>query len=105
MQVVALHVADQQTVEVELVQVAAAVVQVIQVLASRQGQRSEVTERIVFVGQRALRRLFFYQAVTVTAEVEGRFGNAKLLPIVGSSRKLEAVDRLRHTRNAEAHPG
>ena len=61
MQVIAFHVADEQTVEVELVQVAAAVVQVIEMLASRQCQRGQVAEGIVFVSQRTLRCGFLYQ--------------------------------------------
>ncbi len=42
MQLVALDVADELAVEVELVQVATAVVQVIEVLAGRQHQGGEV---------------------------------------------------------------
>ena len=46
MQVIALHVADEHSIKVELMQVAAAVVQMIQVLTSRQCQRGQVAERI-----------------------------------------------------------
>jgi hypothetical protein len=53
-EVVAFHVADELAVKVQLVQVAAAVVQVVEVLACRQGQRGEVAQWIVFVVQRAL---------------------------------------------------
>lgn len=38
---------------------AAAVVQVIEVLARREHQRGQVIERILFVGQRAMWRSFF----------------------------------------------
>ncbi|WP_444547611.1 hypothetical protein [Pseudomonas syringae] len=62
MQVVALHVADQLAIEVQLMQVTAAVVQVIQVLAGGKGQCGQVAERIVVVGQRALGRRFLCQA-------------------------------------------
>jgi hypothetical protein len=48
-QVVAFHVADEEAVEVQLVQVTAAVVQVIEVLACRQGQRGQVAQWIVVV--------------------------------------------------------
>ncbi|KPY85607.1 hypothetical protein ALO97_03510 [Pseudomonas syringae pv. tagetis] len=58
MQVVALHVADQLTIEVQLMQVTAAVIQVIQVLAGGKGQRGQVAERIVVVGQRVLGAMF-----------------------------------------------
>ncbi len=44
MQVVAFHVADELTVEVQLVQVTTAVVQVVQVLAGWQGR--QIAERI-----------------------------------------------------------
>lgn len=43
-------------VEVESVQVAAAVIQQVQVLAGRQGQRGQVAQRIVLMRQRALQR-------------------------------------------------
>ncbi|KUR42063.1 hypothetical protein PSTA9_03783 [Pseudomonas syringae pv. tomato] len=69
-QVVAFHVADQLPVEVQLVQVAAAVIQVVQVLAGGKGQRGQVAERIVVVGQRALGRGFFRQAAE---DVVGKF--------------------------------
>ena len=62
MQIVALHVADQHSVEIELMQVATAVIQMIEVLATRQGQRGQVAERIVFVSQATLRRSFLDQA-------------------------------------------
>ncbi len=79
-QVVAFHVTDQLAVEVQLVQVAAAVVQVIQVLACRQRQCGQVAERIVFVGQGALgRRLFDQAAQEVVFEVECFFADAKSL--------------------------
>ncbi len=54
-QVVALDVADQLAVEVQLVQVAAAVIQVVQVLTGRKCQRGQVAERVVLVVQRTLR--------------------------------------------------
>ncbi|WP_416146940.1 hypothetical protein [Pseudomonas syringae] len=83
-QVVALHVADQLPVEVQLVQVAAAVIQVVQVLAGGKGQRGQVAERIVVVGQRALGRGFFRQAAE---DVVGKFqlfsGDAKFSAGVG----------------------
>ncbi|MNI06896.1 hypothetical protein D3C81_563890 [compost metagenome] len=50
-QAVTLDVADELAVEVELVQMAAAVVQVIKVLAGGQRQRGEVAQWIVFVDQ------------------------------------------------------
>ncbi|WP_455710238.1 hypothetical protein [Pseudomonas amygdali] len=54
MQVVALHIADQLAIQIQLVQVAAAVIQVVQVLAGRKRQRGQVAQWIVLVGQRAL---------------------------------------------------
>ncbi len=54
-QVVALDVADQLAIEVQLVQVTAAVIQVVQVLTCGKRQRGQVTEWIVLVGQCALR--------------------------------------------------
>ncbi|MHA6559039.1 hypothetical protein [Pseudomonas alliivorans] len=42
-------IADQLAVEVQLMQVAAAVVQVVQVLAGGQSQGGQVAERVVFV--------------------------------------------------------
>ncbi|MGG5222526.1 hypothetical protein [Pseudomonas syringae pv. coryli] len=62
MQVVALHVADQLAIEVQLMQVTAAVIQVIQVLAGGKGQCGQVAEWIVVVGQRALWRRLLRQA-------------------------------------------
>ncbi|KTC57824.1 hypothetical protein AO287_27065 [Pseudomonas savastanoi] len=56
MQVVALHVADQLAIEIQLMQVTAAVIQMVQVLAGRKGQRGQVAEWIVVVGQCALGR-------------------------------------------------
>ena len=70
MQVVAFHVADQLAVEVELVQVAAAVVQVVEVLAGGQRQRGQVAQGVVFVGQGALRRGLLDQAAQ---QVVGKF--------------------------------
>ncbi|RML81910.1 hypothetical protein ALQ89_200017 [Pseudomonas amygdali pv. tabaci] len=55
-QVVALHVADQLAIQIQLVQVTAAVIQVVQMLACRKGQRGQVAQWIVVVGQCALRR-------------------------------------------------
>ncbi|WP_416146751.1 hypothetical protein [Pseudomonas syringae] len=69
-QVVALHVADQLAIKIQLMQVAAAVIQVVQVLAGGKGQRGQVAERIVVVGQRALGRGFFRQAAE---DVVGKF--------------------------------
>ncbi|RMQ44820.1 hypothetical protein ALQ05_200318 [Pseudomonas amygdali pv. mori] len=51
-----LHVADQLAIQIQLVQVAAAVIQVVQVLAGGKGQCGQVAKWIVLVGQRALRR-------------------------------------------------
>ena len=62
-EVVALDVADELAVKVQLVQVAAAVVQVVEVLACGQGQRGEVAQWIVFVVQRALGCGLFDQTV------------------------------------------
>ncbi|WP_410524760.1 hypothetical protein [Pseudomonas sp. B20] len=70
MQVVALHVADQLAIEVQLMQVTAAVIQMVQVLAGGKGQRGQVAEWIVVVGQRALRRRFLRQAAQ---NVVGKF--------------------------------
>jgi hypothetical protein len=50
-------------------QVTAAVVQVIQVLAGGKGQCGQVAERIVVVGQRALGRRFLCQAVSFSAVI------------------------------------
>ncbi|NAT57021.1 hypothetical protein CU666_00525, partial [Pseudomonas syringae pv. actinidifoliorum] len=50
-QIVAFHVADQLAIKIQLVQVTAAVVQVVQVLAGGKGQRGQVAQRIVVVGQ------------------------------------------------------
>ncbi|VVO36425.1 hypothetical protein PS712_05442 [Pseudomonas fluorescens] len=89
-QVVALDVADQLAVEVELVQVAAAVVQVIEVLAGGQRQRGEVAQWIVFVGQGALRRSLLDQsAEQVVGEFERFFADADLLALRGR----QALDR------------
>ncbi|RMP00216.1 hypothetical protein ALQ30_200479 [Pseudomonas syringae pv. persicae] len=56
----------------------AAVVQVIQVLAGRKRQRGQVAERIVLVGQRALRRSFFDEAAEqVVGEVDLFSGDAQ----------------------------
>jgi len=49
-QVVALHVADQLAIQIQLVQVTAAVIQVVQLLAGRKGQRGQAAEWIVAVG-------------------------------------------------------
>ncbi|RMO46094.1 hypothetical protein ALQ40_200034 [Pseudomonas syringae] len=64
-QVVALHVADQLAIEVQLMQVTAAVIQVIQVLAGGKGQCGQVAEWIVVVVQRALWRRFLCQAAQI----------------------------------------
>jgi len=48
-QVIALHVADHLPVQVQLVQVAAAVIQVVELAAIRQGQRGQVAERVVLI--------------------------------------------------------
>lgn len=50
-------------------QVTAAVIQVVQVLAGGKGQRSQVAERIVLVGQRALRRGLLRRAVSFSAVI------------------------------------
>ena len=90
MQVIAFHVADQLAVEVELVQVAAAVVQVIQVLAGRQGQRGQVAQWIVVVGQGALWRGFLDQtAQQVVGKIEFLFADAELFA-VGGGQALDA---------------
>ena len=79
MQVVALHVADQLAVQVQLVQVTTAVVQMVQVLAGRQGQRGQVAERVVLVVQGALWRGFFNKATQqVVLEGQGFGGDAEL---------------------------
>ncbi|GKS07149.1 hypothetical protein PSTH1771_19055 [Pseudomonas syringae pv. theae] len=70
MQVVAFHVADQLAVEVQLVQVTTAVIQVVQVLAGGKGQRGQVAQRIVVVGQRALWRGLFDESAQ---QVVGKF--------------------------------
>ncbi|MNJ80385.1 hypothetical protein D3C77_787490 [compost metagenome] len=54
MQVVALHIADHLTIQVQLVQVTAAVVQVVDLAAVWQGQCSQITERIVLITERAV---------------------------------------------------
>ncbi|BCS47142.1 hypothetical protein ALP77_200051 [Pseudomonas amygdali pv. tabaci] len=77
MQVVALHIADQLAIQVQLVQVTAAVIQVVQVLAGRKGQCGQVAERVVLVGQRALRLSFFDEAAEqVVGEVDLFSGDA-----------------------------
>jgi len=70
MQIVAFHVADQLAIEVQLVQVTAAVVQVIQVLTGGQGQGGQVAERIVLVGKCALGCGLFDEAAE---QVVGKF--------------------------------
>lgn len=50
-------------------QVTAAVIQMVQVLPGGKGQRGQVAEWIVLVGQRALRRRFLCQAVSFSAVV------------------------------------
>ncbi len=61
-------------------QVAAPVIEVIQVLACRKRQRGQVAERIVFVGQGALGRGLLDQAAEdVVFEVECFFADAKRL--------------------------
>ncbi|MNI60869.1 hypothetical protein D3C73_1161090 [compost metagenome] len=89
-QVVALDVADQLAVEVELVQVAAAVIQVIEVLAGGQRQGGEVAQWVVFVGQGALRRgLLDQSAEQVVGELECFFADTQLLALRGR----QALDR------------
>ena len=83
-QVVALDVADQLTVEVELVQVAAALVQMVEVLAGGQRQGGEVAQWIVVVGQGALRRGLLDQAAEqVVGKLERFFADADLLALRG----------------------
>ena len=65
MEAIALHVADQLAIQVQLVQVTAAVIQVVQVLTGGKGQRGQVAEWIVVVGQRALWRRFLCQAAQI----------------------------------------
>ena len=70
-QVVAFDVADQLAVEVDLVQVPAAVIQVVEGAAIRQGQGAEVVERVIVVTQGALRPGFFDQAAQpIVAEAQ-----------------------------------
>ncbi len=69
-QVVALHVADQLAIKIQLMQVAAAVIQVVQVLAGGKRQRGQVAQRIVVVGQRALWRGLFDESAQ---QVVGKF--------------------------------
>ncbi|KPW07452.1 hypothetical protein ALO42_200000 [Pseudomonas syringae pv. atrofaciens] len=77
-QVVALHVADQLAIEIELMQMTAAVIQVVQMLTCRKGQRGQVAEWIVVVGQCALRRgLFDEAAEQVVGEVDLFSGDAQ----------------------------
>ncbi|MGN2434021.1 hypothetical protein [Pseudomonas syringae] len=70
MQIIAFHVADQLAVEVQLVQVTTAVIQVVQVLAGGKRQRGQVAQRIVVVGQRALWRGLFDESAQ---QVVGKF--------------------------------
>ena len=84
MRVIAFHVADELAVEVELVQVAAAVVQVVQVLAGRQSQRGQVAQWVVVVGQGALGGGLLDQATQqVVGKFEFFFKNAELLAVSG----------------------
>ena len=90
MQVVALDVAGRLAVGVELAQVAAAAVQVIEVLAGGQRQGGEVAQWIVFVGQGALsRRLLDQPAEQVVGKFERFFADANLLALRGR----QALDR------------
>jgi len=67
-------------VQVQLVQVTTAVVQVVQVLAGWQGQRGQVAERVVLVVQGALWRDFFNKATQqVVLERQGFGANTQLL--------------------------
>ena len=53
-QVIALHVADHLTIQVQLVQVATAVIQMVDLASVRQGQRGQVAEWVVLVTQCSL---------------------------------------------------
>ncbi len=79
-QVVALHVADYLTIQVQLVQVPAAVIQVIDLAPVRQGQRGQVAERIVLVAQGAIGRDFLGQPTQqIVAVLQLLLGHPKLL--------------------------
>ncbi len=83
-QVVALHVADDLAVQVQLVQVTATVVQVVDLAPIRQGQRGQVAERVVFITQRTLRCEFLGQAPQQVVGVLQLFlGDAELLADTG----------------------
>ncbi|PHN51081.1 hypothetical protein AO254_14650 [Pseudomonas syringae] len=77
MKIVAFHVADQLAIEVELMQVTAAVIEVIQVLAGGQGQGGQVAERIVLVGKCALGCGLFDEAAE---QVVGKFQFSAVTP-------------------------
>jgi len=84
MQVVALEVADQLGVEVKLVQVAAALVPVVQVLAGRKGQRGQIAKRIEPVGQGAWRRGSLDKpAQQVVGKIQPFFMHTELLALAG----------------------
>lgn len=91
MQVIALHIADQQSIEIKLMQVAAGVVQVIEMLARRQGQGGQVAERILFVGKRTLRCGPLNQsAQQVVGEFQLLCADAEVLPITLSKRSIDS---------------
>ena len=79
-QVIALHVTDDLAIQVQLVQVAAAVVQVIDLTPIRQGQRGQVAEWVVLVAERAVRGDFFGQtAEQIVGVFQLLFCDPKLL--------------------------
>ncbi|MNM91147.1 hypothetical protein D3C81_1034370 [compost metagenome] len=79
-QVVALHVADYLAVQVQLVQVAAAVVQMVDLAPVRQGQRGQVAERVVLVAQGSIGSDFPSQpAQQVVGVFQLLFGYTQLL--------------------------
>lgn len=80
MQVITFHVAYDMPIQVQLVQVPAAVVQVVDLSPIRQSQRSQVAERIVLVAQGAIGRDFFRQPPQQVVRVlQPVFGHPKLL--------------------------
>ncbi|MNG08818.1 hypothetical protein D3C84_922030 [compost metagenome] len=79
-QVVALHVADYLAVQVQLVQVAAAVIQMVDLASIRQGQRGQVAKRVVLVAQGSIGSDFLSQpAQQVVGVFQLLFGYTQLL--------------------------
>jgi len=56
-QIIPLHVTDDLAVHVQLMQVTAAVVQVIDLASIGQGRRGQVAQRVVLITQRAIGRV------------------------------------------------